>query len=97
MIMANIGLDGLDFEFDDDGIAHVVIFKEKATEHPRQQVKSAIWPEFECFETGARDNELIASVTSLLEQSSDPDPDSTVANILWEDKQAFRTAVTVGN
>jgi hypothetical protein len=95
MIMADKGLDGLLIEFDENGVAHVVICEEKATEHPRQKVQSAVWPEFEDFETGARDNELIASVTALLERSSDPDPDHTVASILWEEKRAYRVAVTV--
>lgn len=96
MIKADKGLDGLIIEFDDDGIAQVVICEEKATEHPRQKVKSQVWPEFEHFETGARDNELIASVTSLLEKSDDSDPDQTVADILWKEKRAYRVAVTVG-
>jgi len=97
MIAADKGLDGLIIEFNDDGIAHVVICEEKATEHPRQKVKSAVWPEFEDFETGRRDNELVASVTALLERSTDPDPDGTVANILWQNKRAYRIAVTVGD
>ncbi len=96
MIKADKGLDGLMIEFDGDGIAHVVICEEKATQHPRQKVKSQVWPEFEQFETGARDNELVASVTSLLEKSDDPDPDQTVADILWKEKRAYRVAVTVG-
>ena len=96
MIKADKGLDGLIIEFDDDDIAWVVICEEKATENPRQKIQSAVWPEFEVFETGARDNELIASVTALLERSNDPDPDRTVANILWQDKRAYRVAITVG-
>lgn len=96
MIKADKGLDGLIIEFDDNGIAHVVICEEKATKNPRKQVKSKVWPEFEQFETGVRDNELIASVTSLLEISRDPDPDGTVADILWSEKRAYRVAVTVG-
>lgn len=97
MIKADKGLDGLIIEFDDDGIAQVVICEEKATEHPRQKIKSKVWPEFEQFETGARDNELVASVTSLLERSDDPNPDQTVADILWKEKRAYRVAVTVGD
>lgn len=96
MIKADKGLDGLIIEFDNDGIAHVVICEEKATKNPRNQVKSKVWPEFEQFETGGRDNELIASVTSLLQVSRDPDPDGTVADILWNEKRAYRVAVTVG-
>lgn len=97
MIKADKGLDGLMIEFDDNGIAQVVICEEKATEHPRQKIKSQVWPEFEQFETGARDNELVASVTSLLEKSDDADPDRTVADILWNEKRAYRVAVTVGD
>ncbi len=96
MIKADKGLDGMVIEFDDDNIAWVVICEEKATENPRQKVQSAVWPEFKMFETGARDNELVASVTALLERSNDPDPDRTVANILWQEKRAYRVAVTVG-
>jgi len=66
MIKVDKGLDGLIIEFGNDGIAHVVICEEKATKNPRKQVKSKVWQEFEQFETGERDNELIASVTSLL-------------------------------
>ncbi|MEM8773170.1 MAG: hypothetical protein AAGD92_16115 [Pseudomonadota bacterium] len=96
MIKADKGLDGLIIEFDDDDVAHVVICEEKATEHARQKVKGAVWPEFANFETGARDNELVASVTSLLERSGDSEPDKTVADILWRDTRAYRVAVTVG-
>jgi hypothetical protein len=97
MIKADKGLDGLIVEFDVNGVAKVVICEEKATENPRQKVKSQVWPEFEQFETGARDNELVASVTSLLEKSDDPDPDQTVADILWKETRAYRVALTVGN
>lgn len=97
MIKADKGLDGLIIEFDDEDIAWVVICEEKATEHPRQKVQSAVWPEFKHFETGARDNELVASVTAVLERSSDPNPDRTVASILWQDKRAYRVAITVSD
>ncbi len=94
---ADKGLDGLLIRFDDDDIAHVVICEEKATEHPRQKVYSQVWPEFEDFETGTRDHELIAGVTSLLATSAEDDPDAVVADILWEDVRAYRVAVTVGD
>ncbi|WP_395313312.1 hypothetical protein V1603_23025 [Enterobacter sp. ECC-219] len=96
MIKADKGLDGLLIELNDNKLAQVVICEDKATENPRQKIQSAVWPEFEDFETGARDNELIASVTSLLERSNFQDPDSIVASILWQDKRAYRVAITVG-
>jgi len=97
MIQADKGLDGLLVEFDVDEIARVVISEEKATKNPLKMVRSEVWPEFVDFESGRRDNELIASVTSLLATSDDPDPDETVANILWQNKRAYRVAVTVGD
>ena len=97
MIKADKGLDGLIIEFDNDNVARVVICEDKATENPRKMVRLKIWPEFGTFETGARDNELVASVTALLERAGDPDPDKIVADILWQDKRAYRAAVTVGD
>lgn len=94
---ADKGLDGLLIRFDDDDVAHVVICEDKATEHPRQRVQSQVWPEFEDFESGARDHELVAGVTSLLATSAEDDPDAVVADILWEDVRAYRVAVTVGH
>ena len=96
MIKADKGLDGLIIEFDDGDVARVVICEEKATDNARQKIQGAVWPEFADFETGARDNELVATVTALLDQSGDPEPDKTVADILWGDARAFRVAVTVG-
>lgn len=94
---ADKGLDGLLIRFDDDDIAHVVICEEKATDHPRQKIQSQVWPEFEEFESGARDHELVAGVTSLLATSDEEDPDGVVADILWKDVRAYRVAVTVGD
>lgn len=96
MIKADKGLDGLIVEFDSDDVARVVICEEKATDHARQKVKGAVWPEFADFETGARDNELVATVTALLERSGDTEPDKILADILWSDMRAYRVAVTVG-
>lgn len=97
MILADKGLDGLIIKFKKGNVAQVVICEEKATKNPRQTVRSEIWPEFERIETGARDNELVATVTALLEKSGNPNPDRVVANILWKNQRAYRTAVTVGD
>lgn len=96
MIRADKGMDGLIVEFNDGNVARAVICEEKATENAREKVKGAVWPEFANFETGARDNELVATVTSLLERARDLDPDKTVADVLWKETRAYRVAVTVG-
>lgn len=95
MIKADKGLDGLMIQFDDGDVARVVICEEKATENARQKISGSVWPEFANFETGARDNELVATVTAILERSGDADADKIVADILWSDARAFRVAVTV--
>ena len=95
MMHAQKGQDGLVIEYTDDDIARVVICEDKATKSPREQFRSKVLPEFESYEMGERDNELIASVTSLLSQHKIDNADKIVANILWEDQRAYRIALTV--
>lgn len=97
MIKADKGLDGLIIEFEDDEIARVVICEEKATDNARTHIRDAVWVEFADFETGRRDNELVATVSAMLERSGDADPDKTIADILWHNTRAYRVAVTVGD
>lgn len=90
---ADKGLDGLLVEFDDAEIARVVISEEKATKNARDTVRDKVWPEFQDFETGRRDAELIDGVSALL--ASSPDSDAVVAAIFWNEKRAYRVAVTI--
>lgn len=95
MIHAEKGQDGLIIEYFDDDIARVVICEDKASKSPRNQIRRKVLPDFEYYETGARDNELVAAVTSVLRHHDVKDVDSTVENILWEEKRAYRVAATV--
>ena len=95
MIHAQKGQDGLVIEYADDDIARVVICEDKATGSPRDLIRSQVLPDFDQYETGARDNELIAGVTGLLARHKIENADDIVANILWEDQRAYRVAVTV--
>ena len=92
---ADKGLDGLFVEFDDAEIARVVISEEKATKNARSMVRDKVWPEFQDFETGRRDAELIDGVSALL--ADRPDSDAIVAAILWKEKRAYRVAVTIND
>ena len=99
MIHAEKGSDGLLVEYSEDSkddIARVVVCEDKATENPRKQIRTRVLPEFDVYETGARDNELIAGVTSILGRHGVADADDIVANILWDERRAYRIAVTVG-
>ena len=95
MIHAQKGQDGLVIEYADDDIARVVICEDKATKSPRSQVRSKVLRDFDLYETGARDHELIAGVTSVLARHEVDNADDIVANILWKDQRAYRIAVTV--
>ena len=95
MIHAQKGQDGLVIEYSDEDIARIVICEDKATKYPRKQFRDSVLPEFINYETGARDHELIASVTSILTRHETDNTDRIVANILWEDQRAYRVAVTV--
>lgn len=97
MIHADKGQDGLLIECSGDDIARIVICEDKATEDPRRQFRTKVLPDLEHYETGERDNELIAGVTSLLSQHGVDDADAIVENILWKEKRAYRVAVTVGD
>lgn len=95
MIHAEKGQDGLIIEYSDDDIARVVICEDKATESPRKQIRSRVLPDFRHYETGARDNELIAGVTSILGQNDIKNADALVERILWDEQRAYRVAATV--
>ena len=95
MIHAQKGQDGLVIECSDDDIARVVICEDKATKSPRKQFRGRVLPDFDYYETGARDNELIAGVTSLLAKHEVDNADEILASVLWEDQRAYRVAVTV--
>lgn len=99
MIQAQKGQDGLIIEYSDDAIVRVVICEDKATKNPRQQVRDRVLPELRHYETGSRDHELIAGVTSLLASREVDEADAIATSILWDDQRkdqkAYRVALTV--
>ena len=95
MIHAQKGQDGLVIEYADDDVARVVICEDKATKDAKKQFQRKVLPDFDHYETGARDHELIAAVTSILVSHNIDNSDGIVARILWEDQRAYRFAVTV--
>lgn len=94
MIWAHKGLDGLIVEMDGDEATALVICEEKATGKPRKTIHEKVWPEFADFETGARDNEIVAEVITLLERNHGLNCDAIIETTLWEEKRAYRIAVT---
>jgi len=94
IIRADKGFDGLVVEHDNNEVKYVVICEDKATKNPRTTVRAKVWPEFADFNSGARDNQLIEAVTSLIEQQHPDDADEVVAKVFWDEQRAYRVAVT---
>ena len=82
-------------EFAGEDIARVVICEDKATRNPRAQIRNKVLPDFVNYESGARDNELIAAVATILSRIGIHEADQVVENILWDNQRAYRLAVTV--
>lgn len=94
---AEHGLDGLLIRLDDaDTTVHgVTICEQKATENARKQIHDKVWPELEDYESGKRDDQLVAEVTALL-AGNDPESATRLASAIhWNDKRWYRVAVTV--
>ena len=96
IIPADKGFDGLHLHLDDTNsdVLSVIICEEKATEHPRGQIRGQVWPEFQKMESGHRENELVAETSSLLAQNGHVDPERAVHEILWTKARAYRISIT---
>lgn len=99
-IRAHKGFDGLQLELDILGdVEAVIVFEDKATEHPRKMIRDEVLPDFIAMESGERLNELSQEVAALLEtqQAVYPglDVDAAVEKIVWKEARRYRIAVTV--
>ncbi|MDR3485085.1 MAG: hypothetical protein P4M05_09240 [Bradyrhizobium sp.] len=99
MILAHKGFDGLQLELDTSSgiVTAAVIFEDKATDNPRQTIKSEVWPEFQLLEAGDRENVLTADVSSLLSTRPEIDPDKAIENVIWKRVRRYRVSITVGS
>ncbi|WP_396621411.1 hypothetical protein [Marinobacter sp. W-8] len=97
MIHAHKGFDGLELRVNEDltSVSSVIICEQKATENPRNKITSQVWPEFVSLESGERDNELVAEVTTILARNGSIDADEAVAAILWNQSRSYCVSVTV--
>ena len=97
MILAHKGLDGLQVETGQNGVSHVVIFEDKATDNPRAVIRDDVWPEFRDLETGSRQNVIAAEVVALLKGSGYPNSSEAVKSIVWREARVFKASITVGD
>ena len=99
MILAHKGFDGLQLELDASSgvVTAAVIFEDKATDNPRQTIKSEVWPDFQLLETGDRENVLTADVSALLSTQPGIDVDKAIENVIWKQVRRYRVSITVGD
>lgn len=97
MIHAHKGFDGLELILvtDSENVDSVLISEQKATNDPRGKITSQVWPEFKSLESGKRDNELAAEVTTLLARNGNVDADEAISKILWSNSRSYCVSVTV--
>ncbi len=97
MILAHKGFDGLQLELDSATgmVSAAVIFEDKATENPRKTIREEVWPEFQLFEAGDRENVLTADVSSLLSTQPGIDADKAIENVIWRQVRRYRISITV--
>jgi len=95
---ADKGFDGLLLELQKDTglVAAVVICEDKATEHPRRRIQRDVWREIRNIESGARDNELVSEVATILRASSQLAIEEVLEQIYWDEERCYRVSVTAG-
>lgn len=102
-IEAHKGFDGMQLRLDKKGksVTAVIIFEDKATESPRETVRTDVWKGIRALEKGERMPELIHEVTTVLEaqQRIFPglDVDEAIETILWEEVRHYRVSITTSS
>ncbi|MFM0347890.1 hypothetical protein [Paraburkholderia sp. RL17-347-BIC-D] len=96
---AHKGFDGLELELDHKSgtVTAAVIFEDKATDNPRRTIQKDVWPEFKAFESGERENVLVAEMIGLLATQPNVDPDIAIQNVIWKNVRHYRISITVGD
>ncbi|MBN2596747.1 MAG: hypothetical protein JXR82_08205 [Marinifilaceae bacterium] len=66
---AQHGIDGLAIVLDnDDNLSRIIITEDKCTTSPRGKITQQVFPEFEEFEKGKKNNALVSIISSLIGQ-----------------------------
>ena len=98
MIRAQKGFDGLQLKLDDaKNVVAAIIFEDKATENARDYIHDEVLPGFLKLESGERENELTAEITSILQNRHDIDVDEAIETIIWKNVRYYRVSITIGD
>lgn len=99
MIHAHKGFDGLQINIDPENLGNlaVVIFEDKATINPREVIRNDVWNGFKQLEKGEKDNELVAEISSLLNNGkyNEIEVHKAIDNIMWKKIRNYRVSITV--
>lgn len=73
------------------------ICEDKATQRPRDTVRSQVWPEIQDYESGGRRDELRSNIIATLGVGGVPETEAQrlVREMSWEGKCRYRVRVTI--
>ena len=93
---AQHGIDGLSIVLTSTNtIKALIIGEDKYTENPRSTLKDDVWPEFELFEKGEFDSQLVTQITMLLGHLNDNEIDSIIENDIYKiTNRVYRAGIT---
>ncbi|WP_312824874.1 hypothetical protein [Epilithonimonas sp.] len=93
---AQHGIDGLAIILTSTNrIKALIIAEDKYTTKPRSTLKYKVWPEFELFEKGEFDSQLVTQTTMLLSHLGDDDIDAIIENDIYKkSNRVYRAGIT---
>lgn len=93
---AQHGIDGLAIVLTSTNqIKALIIAEDKYTTKPRSTLKYKVWPEFELFEEGEFDSQLVTQTTMLLSHLEDDEIDTIIENDIYKkSNRVYRAGIT---
>lgn len=96
---ADKGFDGVLLEIDpaQTALSRIVLCEDKASISPRSLVTGSIWPEIKQIQVNAKDREILAALTAILDTMPEIDQESVIDATEWRGVRQFRVALTAGS
>ncbi|MEZ2334657.1 hypothetical protein AB6735_03445 [Mucilaginibacter sp. RCC_168] len=93
---AQHGIDGLGVRLTSQNrLEALVIAEDKYTENPRRTIKKFVWPDFEAFEKGTHDAQLVNRTTGLIDHLNDDEIDDLIENDIYQFKfRQYKAGIT---
>lgn len=93
---AQHGIDGLAITLNTDNtLGSIIITEDKCTTNPRSKIQSQVFPEFEDFEKGKKNNALVSIISSLIGHLESGDILQEIQNDIFQNKfRIYRIGIT---